>query len=67
MHGVDPDERTLDLDQLEVSGSLRPGRRAADSHTGEPGASSPSMRPGFGQCTVTRRSPSSATSARKRL
>ena len=37
----------------KVRGSARAGLPALETQTRAPGASSPSMRPGLGQCTVT--------------
>ena len=49
-----------------VKGYLRVGLALSDSHTGEPGAHSPSMEPVLGQAAVTARPSSRRTSARKR-
>lgn len=50
-----------------VWASLRFGASERESHTGSPGAFSPSIAPGLGQWAVSAVPSSSTTSAKKRL
>jgi hypothetical protein len=67
MHGVDPDDAPVRLNQLQGVGQLALGSSDFESQTGRPGVFSPSMAPGFGQCAVSAEPSSSMTSAKKRL